>query len=194
MVWMPPSAQWRVLRRVCATKVFSSQKLDSTQTIRQNKVQELVNHVGECCKKGEALDIGEAVFTRVLNSISNTFFSMDLGHYKASDKAQEFKHIIRAMMEEVGRPNVVDFFPIFGLLDPQRVRARMKGYAGKLIEFLDGIIDERLRLGASEIMESKGCNDVLDSLIQLMMEENSQVSRPHLLHLFLVSICLGFST
>ncbi|KAF7844711.1 geraniol 8-hydroxylase-like [Senna tora] len=194
MVWMPPSAQWRVLRRVCATKVFSSQKLDSTQTIRQRKVQELVNHVGVCCKKGEALDIGEVVFTTVLNSISNTFFSKDLGHYNASDKAQEFKDIIWGIMEEVGRPNVVDFFPILGPLDPQRVRARTKGYAGKLIEFLDGIIDERLRIGASEIMESKGCNDVLDSLIQLMMEENSQVSRPLLVHLFLDLFIAGIDT
>ncbi|KAF7844724.1 geraniol 8-hydroxylase-like [Senna tora] len=192
MVWMPPSAQWRVLRRVCATKVFSSQKLDSTQTIRQRKVQELVNHVGECCKKGEALDIGEAVFTTVLNSISNTFFSMDLGHY-GSDKAQEFKHIILGIMEEAGRPNVVDFFPILGLLDPQCVRARLNTYFEKLISFFDGLIDERLRLRASE-MESKGCNDVLDSLIQVMMEENSQVSRSHLLHLFLDLFVAGIDT
>ncbi|KAF7844710.1 geraniol 8-hydroxylase-like [Senna tora] len=70
--------------------------------------------------------------------------------------ARKVKLWILGIMEEVGRPNVVDFFPILDLLDPQRVRARMKGYAGKLIEFLDGIIDERLRLGASEIMESKG--------------------------------------
>ncbi|RDX64636.1 Inactive cytochrome P450 76AD1, partial [Mucuna pruriens] len=63
VAWLPLLAQWRTLRRVCATKVFSSHKLDPTQIIRQMKVQELMDYVKERCKKGEALDIGEASFT-----------------------------------------------------------------------------------------------------------------------------------
>ncbi|KAK7349604.1 hypothetical protein VNO77_07093 [Canavalia gladiata] len=186
VVWMPPSAQWRTLRRVCATKVFSTQQLESTQVLRQKKVQELMDFVEERCKKGEALDIGEASFTTVLNSISNTFFSLDLSHY-TSDKSQEFKDIIWGIMEEAGRPNVVDFSPIFRFLDPQRARTRMNGYFEKLIAFFDGLIEERLRLRCFE-KESKACKDVLDSVLEFMLEDNSQVTRPHVLHLFLVSI------
>lgn len=74
VVWMPSSPKWRNLRRVCATKIFSPQQLDSTQFHRKRKVQVLLNYVNECCMKGEALDIGEAIFTTVLNSVSNTFF------------------------------------------------------------------------------------------------------------------------
>ncbi|KAJ1413672.1 Cytochrome P450 [Sesbania bispinosa] len=190
VVWMPPLAMWRTLRKACATKVFSSQQLDSTQVLRQRKVQELLDHVKECCKKGQALDIGEASFTTVLNSISNTFFSMDLAHY-TSDKSQEFKDIVWGIMEEAGKPNVVDFFPIFRLLDPQGARTRMNNYFEKLISFFDGLIEERLHLRASE-NEIKASNDVLDSMIELMLEDNSQVSRPHVLHLFLVSIFIKF--
>ncbi|MED6224668.1 hypothetical protein PIB30_086318 [Stylosanthes scabra] len=43
---------------------------------------------------------------------------MDFAHY-TSHKSQEFKDIIWGAMEEAGRPNVMDFFPIFRLLDPQ---------------------------------------------------------------------------
>ncbi|BAT97803.1 hypothetical protein VIGAN_09135900 [Vigna angularis var. angularis] len=50
VVWMPPSALWRTLRRACATKVFSSQQLDSTQVCRQRKVQELMDYVKERCR------------------------------------------------------------------------------------------------------------------------------------------------
>lgn len=35
VVFMPPSPKWRNLRRVCATKIFSPQVLDSTQILRQ---------------------------------------------------------------------------------------------------------------------------------------------------------------
>ena len=89
-------------------------------------------------------------------------------------------------MEEIGTPNVVDFFPIFRLLDPQGTRARMRSYFEKLIAFFDGFVEERLRSRALEI-ESKTCKDVLGSLLDLMLEDYWQVSRSHVLHLFLVS-------
>ncbi|XP_061347461.1 geraniol 8-hydroxylase-like [Gastrolobium bilobum] len=192
VAWLPPSPQWRTLRKVCATKVFSSQKLDSTKILRQRKVQELLDYVKESCKKGEALNIGEASFVTVLNSISNTFFSMDLAHF-TSDKSREFMDIIWGIMEDAGRPNVVDFFPILRLLDPQGVRAKMNGYLGKLVAFFDGLIEERLRLRASE-NESKACDDVLDSVLEVMLEENSQLSRPHVLHLFMDLFVAGIDT
>ncbi|XP_028806264.1 geraniol 8-hydroxylase-like [Neltuma alba] len=192
VVWMPPMSQWRVLKRICATEVFSWQRLDATQSLRQRQLKELVNHVSEFCRKGEALDIGDAVFTTVLNSISNTFFSMDLALY-TSDKSQEFKDVIWGIMEEAGRPNIVDFFPVLRVLDPQGARARMIGYFAKLIAFFDGLIEERLQLRGSET-ESKRFNDVLDSLIQLMMQQNPQVSRSQVLHLFLDLFVAGIDT
>ncbi|XP_054782240.1 geraniol 8-hydroxylase-like isoform X1 [Prosopis cineraria] len=192
VVWMPPSSQWRVLKRICVTEVFSAHRLDSTQTRRQRKLQDLLNYVDEFCRNGEALDISDAVFTTVLNSISNTFFSMDLARY-TSDKSQEFKDIIWGIMEEAGRPNVVDFFPVLRVLDPQRARSRMMSHFGKLFAFFDGLIEERLRFVGLE-MEFKRFNDVLDSLMQLMMNENPQVSRPQVLHLFLDLFVAGIDT
>lgn len=190
VVWMPSSPKWRNLRRVCATKIFSPQQLDSTQFHRKRKVQDLLNYVNECCMKGEALDIGEAIFTTVLNSVSNTFFSLDLFHYghgSDDDKShhEEFKEIIFGVMEEAGRPNVSDFFPFFRLFDLQGARARMINYCEKFFAFMDGVLEERTRLRASG---TKKYNDVLDSILDLIKEESSQLSRQDVLHLFLVSI------
>ncbi|KAL2337424.1 hypothetical protein Fmac_011870 [Flemingia macrophylla] len=182
ITWLPALAQWKTLRRICATKIFSSQKLDSTQALRQRSVQALLDYVEESSNKGEALNIGEIVLITLLNSVSNTLFSMDLAHY-TSDKSQELKDIIWGIMEEAGKPNIVDFFPILRLLDPQGARSRMDGYFRKLILFFDGLIEERLRLRALK-NESKTSNDVLDSVLELMIEENSQVTRPHVSHLF----------
>ncbi|KAK7390083.1 hypothetical protein VNO78_25382 [Psophocarpus tetragonolobus] len=192
VVWTPPLAQWRILRRVCATIVFSPQQLDFTQVLRHMKVQELMGCVKERCNKGEALDIGEASFTTVLNSISNTLFSMDLAHY-TSDKSQEFKDIIWGIMEEVGRPNINDFFPIFAPLDPQGVKRRCNNYFKKLLGFFYALIEERLHLRALE-NESKECSDVLDSVLELMLEGSSQVTRSHVLHLFIDLSVAGIDT
>lgn len=183
MVWISTSDKWRSLRRVCSTELFSPKRLDSTQSLRQKKIQEFLHFVEERCKKGEAVDIGEAAFTTTLNSISNTFFSMDLAYY-TSDKAQDFKDTIWGIMEEAGRPNLVDYFPVFRGLDPQGSRRRMDHYFGKLIKFFDGIIEEKLLLRATKT-ESEISNDVMDSFLNHMID--SQLTREEVLHLFLVS-------
>ena len=85
MVWLPALTRWRNLRKVSATKIFAPQQLDATQALRQKKVKELLDHVNQCCSNGgEVVDIGQAAFITVLNSISNTFFSIDLAQYSSS--------------------------------------------------------------------------------------------------------------
>lgn len=131
------------------------------------------------------MDIGEAIFTTTLNSISTTLFSMDLSN-STSEESQENKNIIRAMMEEAGRPNVADFFPILRPLDPQRSFARMSNYFKKMFKIIDGITEERM---CSRLLEtdSKVYKDVLDSLINIE-ETGYQLSHNEMLHLFLVRI------
>ncbi|KAK7340140.1 hypothetical protein VNO77_20834 [Canavalia gladiata] len=189
IVWQPRSPRWRNLRRLCATKVFSTRVLESTQFLRQQKVQQLLDYVKESCKKGEVVDIGEAVFTTVLSSISNTFFSVDLSH-STSEKCQDFKDIVWGVMEEAGRPNVADFFPILQPFDPQRVHARMTTYFKKLCQIIDGIIEERMKSRVSKT-DSK---DVLDSLLQVIEETSSQLSRQEMLHLFADLFVAGIDT
>ncbi|KAI4356840.1 hypothetical protein L6164_000828 [Bauhinia variegata] len=184
MVWLPASAKWRSLRRACATKIFSPQQLDTTQSLREKKVQELLDFAGEICQNGEALDIGEAVFATTLNSLSNTLCSVDLVSLN-SDSSKETKDIVWALLEENGKPNVVDFFPILRPFDPQRAYAKSKIYFGKFLKYFDGIIEERIRSRASEV-ESKEYNDVLDSFLNVSEEDSSHLSHLDLLHLFAV--------
>lgn len=75
----------------------------------------------------------------------------------------------------------------FRLLDPQSARSRMISYFRKLIAFFDGLIEERLCLRVSQ-KESKVFNDMLGTMLELMLEDNSQVTHHHVLHLLLVSI------
>ncbi|KAI4354928.1 hypothetical protein L6164_003751 [Bauhinia variegata] len=190
--FMPPSFKWRVLRRACATNIFSTQQLHSTQILRRKKVQDLLDYVHECCSKNQVLDIGEAIFTTALNSLSNTFFSMDFAGF-SSDSSQEFKGIISGALEETGKPNVADFFPILRLIDPQGVYTRMENYSRGFLSFIDNIIEERLKLRDSNI-EQKVCKDVLDSFLSLIEEENSQLNRVDVLHLFADLLVAGVDT
>ncbi|XP_057440358.1 cytochrome P450 76T24-like [Lotus japonicus] len=194
ITWLPPTAQWRNQRRACATKIFSPKMLDSTKVVRQQKLQELLDYVKDKSLKCEVLSLGEAVFTPVLNSFSNTFFSLDLSHSASDEKSQEFKNIITGAMEDAGRPNVVDFFPILGPLDPQGFHARMSISFIKLRKIIDAIIEERMCSRVSKTDSGfEVANDVLDSLLS-NVGGSSQLSREEMLHLFMDLFIAGIDT
>ena len=86
------------------------QRLNASQSLRRKIVQELLDHVEECCGRGCAVDIGAATFTATLNLLSNTIFSTNLAHH-GSTFSQEFKDIVWGVMEEAGKPNFADYFP-----------------------------------------------------------------------------------
>ena len=185
IVWLPALARWRNLRKVSATQIFAPQQLDATQALRQQKVQELLDHVNQCCSNGgKVVDIGRAAFITVLNIISNTFFSIDLAHYSSDLLGQDFQELVCVVMELGGKPNIADYFPVLRLVDPQGARRRMTIYLGKLIEIFDRIIDERVQLRASK--GSKARNDLLDSFLNLAEDDNSELSCDDFKHLLLV--------
>ncbi|KAM3746354.1 hypothetical protein ACB098_06G196700 [Castanea mollissima] len=197
MSWLPALARWRNLRKLSATKIFAPQQLDATQTLRQKKVKELLDHVDQCCSGGEVVDIGRVAFITVLNTISNTFFSIDLAQYSSNLQSQEFQDLIFGIMELLGKSNIVDYFPALRLVDPQGIRKRMKSYFKKLIGIFDGIIKERVQLRASS-EGSKTSNDVLDSFLNLAEEDDSELScddfKRLLLDLFIAGIDTTSST
>ncbi|KAF6144595.1 hypothetical protein GIB67_006087 [Kingdonia uniflora] len=174
MVWLQPYSQWRILRKISNSEIFHSSRLNANQDIRHKKVRELMEHVNEKCVSGGAVSIGEAAFVTVLNFLSNTMFSVDLGHLD-SVSSQEFKAIVWGIMEEAGRPNLADFFPVLMHIDPQGVRRRMTNYFAKLDDIFDRIIDERL-----QSKETQTTPDVLDKLLEYSLESNPEIRRPHI--------------
>ncbi|RWR80714.1 geraniol 8-hydroxylase-like protein [Cinnamomum micranthum f. kanehirae] len=160
MAFSQPNQHWRRLRAVCNTQIFTTQKLDSYQGLRRLKVQELLAHMREKSQMGQPVEIVEAVFVTTLNLISNTVFSVDLVGLN-TESAQRFNRLIWGMMEEVGRPNLTDYFPILRPIDPQGARRRMTAYFKQLLALFDEMIDDRL---SSSVSPKK--NDFLDALLE----------------------------
>ncbi|XP_020991517.1 cytochrome P450 76T24-like [Arachis duranensis] len=196
LVWSPICDHWRTLRKLCATNIFSPQKLESTSKLRHKKVQELVDFLRTCSSKGEAIDIGEVVFTTIMNSLSNTLFSMDFAQYGSRDDGfQNFKGTVESIMVDAGKANVADLFPLLRFLDPQGIRKRGDDVTLKLLKVFGDIFDERMLLQTSSNKNFEVYDDVLDSFINIIKENSStELSRHHLLHLFVDLFVAGIET
>jgi hypothetical protein len=108
LAFMPISPLWKELRKICNTQLLSHKSLDSSQDVRRNKIQQLLNDIHQSSQIGEAIDIGTIVFKTTINLLSNTVFSMDLIH--SNGAAEEFKDVVTHITKLAGTPNVADFF------------------------------------------------------------------------------------
>ncbi|KAG9441571.1 hypothetical protein H6P81_017425 [Aristolochia fimbriata] len=188
MVWLEPGQQWRRLRSLCNTSIFSSQRLDAGESLRRRKVAELLAHVKNRALSLKPVDIGKVAFVTVLNLISNTVFSVDMVDIDM-DETQEFKDLIWEIMEEAGKPNLVDFFPILRPIDPQGIRRGMKTKLVKLHRVFGKQIDDR-EISRSTSKHQRR-NDFLDALLD---EENAELSRIELNALFTDLFVAGSDT
>ncbi|XP_043693427.1 geraniol 8-hydroxylase-like [Telopea speciosissima] len=177
MIFLPPSSQWRNLRKLCNNHIFNAQILDANKSIRRQKVRELLAHVRESAQVGRAIDIGQAAFTTALNLLSNTIFSVDVVR-PDSETTQEFKAAVWGMMEEAGKPNLSDYFPVLRPLDPQGIKRRATIYTRRLYKLFDEMIDQRLYSRASLPSPPTRNNDLLDVLLDHFLDSTSEIGRP----------------
>ncbi|GAV79595.1 p450 domain-containing protein, partial [Cephalotus follicularis] len=191
IIWLPVATRWRNLRKICNSHIFSKQKLEEKQYLRRKKVLELVAYVKECCQAGCAVDIGLVAFNTMLNLLSSTTFSVDLADPRSAT-AQEFKELMWRIMEEAGKPNLVDYFPVLRKIDPQGIRHQLGIHFGKLYDMFDGMIYERLQLRKSPGYRST--NDVLDTLLNIFEDNSEEMDRSNIKYLLFDLFVAGTDT
>ncbi|XP_074264866.1 geraniol 8-hydroxylase-like [Silene latifolia] len=191
VAWLPYSTEWRNLRKVCNSQVFSTSRLDASQSLRKSKVKHLLSYVDKCSEAGLAVEFAQAAFTTTLNLLSSTFFSMDMGD-PTSEFARQFRVTIRGIMEEVGKPNVADYYPIFKRIDPQGIRRRTEFHFGKMMDLFNSLIDQRLK-GQRPAGATKDF-DALDALLGIDQEKAEEIPKSQVPNLLVDLFAAGTDT
>ncbi|CAI9101634.1 OLC1v1039002C1 [Oldenlandia corymbosa var. corymbosa] len=194
VIWMPAAlGKWRNIRKLCKEQIFSSERLNASQRLRQEKVQQLCDYLQDCCNNEKVVNICEAAFTTSLNLISNTIFSVDFADYD-SRSSQELREIVMGVMNSLGTPNISDFLPVLKAIDPLGIRRQSKFYLGKLFQSFDDLITQRLRARRTSLNYSRK-DDFLETLLDLTEQNEAEWSYQDIKHLILVScVYLNFST
>ncbi|XP_055813981.1 geraniol 8-hydroxylase-like isoform X1 [Solanum dulcamara] len=190
VAWLPVCPQWRTLRRILNTNIFSHNRLDANQHLRSQKVKELIAYCEKCSQEGEALDVGQIAFKTNLNLLSNTIFSKDLAD-PFSDLKVELKDVIWGIMAEIGKPNLVDFFPIFEKIDLQGIRRRTSVHFGKLFKLFEGLINDRCKEKKRRCSEK---SDILEVFLNIIENNSEEIDHNHIKSMFLDLFGAGTDT
>ncbi|KAB1199674.1 Geraniol 8-hydroxylase [Morella rubra] len=186
LAWVPADHRWRNRRRICNNHLFTTQSLDLLRHFRHRKVLQLLAHIKRHCDAGTPVEIGSLAFGTTLNLMSNMIFSVDVVDPDFMT-AQEFKELVWRIMEDAGKPNLSDYFPILKRFDLQGVRRHVRVSYLKLHEIFDEIIGKRLKARASDKITRHG--DFLDVLLDECQLDGSDFSvetiKPLILDLFI---------
>ncbi|KAK4347858.1 hypothetical protein RND71_034197 [Anisodus tanguticus] len=105
-----------------------------------------------------------------------------------SDSAKE---LIWNIMVEVGKPNLVDFFPFLKMIDPQGIRRRATDYVTKILDLMSGLIDERLK---ERKLGKHADVDVLDALLNISQDSPEEIDKNQIEQLCLDLFVAGTDT
>ncbi|XP_042477638.1 probable (S)-N-methylcoclaurine 3'-hydroxylase isozyme 2 [Macadamia integrifolia] len=151
--------QWKSLRTLYRSELFSSKLIESQAFLREKKVMELISFLS--IKEGEAVNIGEVMFATVFNILSNLFLSKDLVSFEDDGTDGGIKQLVKKIMVLASTPDLGDLFPIFRRLDIQRLNKRVKELFEKISARWENIIKERRERVDCSVSSQQDFLDVL---------------------------------
>ena len=179
----PKSPKWKILRKIYSTQLLSEKMMENMKFHRYKKMEELMGYVRKCALDNISVDVGQALFDTSFDMICSSIFSMDS---RTDSKITEIKDLMNGIITEIGRPNIVDCYPILKPIDPQRIRHRLTYYCVDLFNLFDEIIAERLTCREEKLRCSDVYSDLMDVILDVVEEQKDEITRDHVHHLLLV--------
>ncbi|PHU29040.1 hypothetical protein BC332_01133 [Capsicum chinense] len=161
VVFSPYGDHWRSLRRLYALEIFSSNRLNNFQSIRQHEVKLLIYRVFRFRNSSDNLVELKSKFYQVSYNIIMRMVAGKryYGEEVDNEEANHFRELVEEVILYGGTSNLMDFMPaIFRLFyrSPEKNLARI---GEKMDALLQGLIDEHHR--------NKSRSTMIDHLLSL---------------------------
>ncbi|RZC52961.1 hypothetical protein C5167_021379 [Papaver somniferum] len=159
---------WRMLRRLCATELFSRKRINDTAPLRRRCVDKLMKWISDEAKEQSenGVELARYVFATSFNVIGNLMLSRDLVDPKSS-KGNEFFNLTSELTELTGRPNLSDFFPILRWFDLQGLKRQTEAKQVQVLDIVGSFVEGRRRQDIEgKQSHTKEQKDFLDVLME----------------------------
>ncbi|KAF5190565.1 Cytochrome p450, partial [Thalictrum thalictroides] len=116
IVWSECNENWKLLRKVCRTELFSPKMIESQAYIREAKALDMVRFLRK--KENEVVKIVEVVFGTLVNIFGKLVFSKDVFDLEdPTGGSAELKEHLWKLLDMGNSTNPADYFPIMGKFD-----------------------------------------------------------------------------
>ncbi|KAK8552007.1 hypothetical protein V6N13_120440 [Hibiscus sabdariffa] len=144
MGFAPYGDYWRNIRRLTTMELFTASRLAMSATIRQDEVRLLLKELFLASAEKPAKvkltsKLIEVVFNIVLRMIAGKRY---YGKDAVDKEAEEYRDIMRGIVEINGSTNWNDFLPVLRWVDFRGLERKMKKFSNKLDKFLQSLLQE----------------------------------------------------
>ncbi|XP_076945642.1 cytochrome P450 736A117-like [Bidens hawaiensis] len=160
----PYGDYWRQVKSIMVLHLLSNKKIEAHREIREEEIAVVVDKI----KKSKVIDLSD-LFVRFTNDVvCRVTFGKK---YNDEESGRKFRKMLNEFFDVLGGLNFEDLVPWLSWLD------RLRGFSGKvervarqMDEFLDGVVEERLR-DQSRTNGDEGREAFIDILLKIQKED-----------------------
>ncbi|CAN4079730.1 unnamed protein product [Withania somnifera] len=189
VVGSPYGDHWRNLRRLCALEIFSTNRLNNFQPIRQDEIKLLVHRVLQNSggNFGTHVELKSKLFQMSYNIIMRIVAGKRYyGEEVDSDEANHFRKLIEDIISYGGASNPANYMPAIFQLFSRSMEKNLARLGNKMDVLLQSLIDEHRR--------DKSRNTMIDHLLSLQQSEPDYYTDQIIKGIILVMLNAGTET
>ncbi|KAJ8640705.1 hypothetical protein MRB53_017399 [Persea americana] len=169
---------WRNLRRIAATEVLSSNRVNMFSSVRSDEIQTLVKDLFRDSDLGKAVELKRKFSELALNVMMRMIAGKRYYGETVVDleEAGRFREIVEESLALSGASNLLDFLPVLRWIGFKGVEKRMIGLVKERDLLLQGLIDEHRKkkgvFSESDVdgVETRGKKKTLINLLLSLRE------------------------
>ncbi|MCD9638721.1 hypothetical protein HAX54_022859 [Datura stramonium] len=186
LVGSPYGDHWRNLRRLCALEIFSTNRLNNFQSIRQHEIKLLVHRVLQN-SSGTPVELKSKLFQMSYNIIMRMVAGKRYyGEEADNEEANHFRELIEEVISYGGASNPADFMPSIFRWFFRSTEKNLARLGKKMDALLQGLIDEHRR--------DKSRNTMIDHLLSLQEAQPEYYTDQIIKGIMLVMLNAGTET
>ncbi|PHU26111.1 Isoflavone 2'-hydroxylase [Capsicum chinense] len=182
----PYGDHWRNLRRLCTLEVFSNNRLNNFQPIRQHEIKLLVHRLFR--NSGDnPVELHSKFFQLSYNIIMRMVAGKRYyGRGVDDEEANHFRKLVKEVITYAGATNLADFMPAIFLLFSRSREKNLARITKKMDSLFQGLIDEH------RLHKSRGT--MIDHLLSLQESQPEYYTDQIIKGIILVMLTAGTET
>ncbi|KAF3431167.1 hypothetical protein FNV43_RR25897 [Rhamnella rubrinervis] len=165
MGFTPYSDYWREMRKICVLELFSTKRVQSYRSIREEEVDSLINSISQSSASATPVDLTEKLFSLTASIIfriafGTTFQGSGFNHHR-------FHEVIHEAEALLGSYSAAEFVPYVGWIIDRLsgLHQRLERTFHEMDHFFQKVIDNHL---SCERITDKDHEDIIDVLLKIV--------------------------
>ncbi|XP_065847556.1 cytochrome P450 726A27-like [Euphorbia lathyris] len=166
IAFAPYGEYWRQMRKICIFELFSSKRVQSFRSIREDEISNLITSINS--KLGSPINMSEMLFSLTNSIVARTVIGCKI------ENQQAFEQVISRFVKAIAGFTVLDMFPSLKFI---HVITGMKSSLLKLHKEADKLLEDIIEEHKKELKGGQiQANNLLNVLLKLQANPDSPLT------------------